>query len=138
MLPLVLAEAGGLARLWWLFPVGAVVLVGFVWWERRVVARGRPPLLDVRLLTGTPGYASGTLLGTVYFVGFSGIWLVFALYLQSGLGFTPLQSGLSVTPFALGAAASAVVGGRLVTRWGRRADGHRPDAGACSACPPPR
>jgi len=93
MLPLVLAEAGGLARLWWLFPVGAVVLVGFVRWERRIVARGRPPLLDVRLLTGTPGYASGALLGTVYFVGFSGIWLVFALYLQSGLGFTPLQSG---------------------------------------------
>ena len=120
MLPLVLAEAGGLARLWWLFPVGAVVLVGFVWWERRIVARGRPPLLDVRLLTGTPGYASGALLGTVYFIGFSGIWLVFALYLQSGLGFTPLQSGLSVTAFALGAAASAVVGGRLVTRWGRR------------------
>jgi EmrB/QacA subfamily drug resistance transporter len=120
MLPLVLAEAGGLARLWWLFPVGAVVLVGFVWWERRIVARGRPPLLDVRLLTGTPGYASGALLGTVYFIGFSGIWLVFALYLQSGLGFTPLQSGLSVTAFALGAAASAVVGGRLVPRWGRR------------------
>ena len=85
-----------------------------------MVAARRQPLLDVRLLTGTPGYASGAGLGTVYFVGFSGIWLVFALYLQSGLGFTPLQSGLSVTPFALGSAASAVVGGRLVTRLGRR------------------
>ncbi len=120
MLPLVLAEAGGLARLWWLFPVGAAVLVVFVRWERRVVAGGRPPLLDVRLLTDTPGYASGALLGTVYFIGFSGIWLVFALFLQGGLDYTPLQSGLAVTPFALGAAASAVVGGRLVPRWGRR------------------
>ncbi len=120
MLPLVLAEAGGLARLWWLFPVGAAVLVVFVRWERRVVASGQPPLLDVRLLTDTPGYASGALLGTVYFIGFSGIWLVFALYLQGGLGYTPLQSGLAVTPFALGAAASAVVGGRLVPSWGRR------------------
>ncbi len=120
MLPLVLAEAGGLARLWWLFPLGAAVLVGFVRWERRVVAGGGLPLLDVGLLTGTPGYASGVLLGTVYFIGFSGIWLVFALYLQVGLGYTPLQSGLAVTPFALGSAASAVVGGRLVSRWGRR------------------
>ena len=130
MLPLVLAEAGGLARLWWLFPVGAVVLVGFVWWERRIVARGRPPLLDVRLLTGTPGYASGTLLGTVYFIGFSGIWLVFALYLQSGLGFTPLQSGLSVTAVRVGCGC---FGGRR--RPPRRAvgaapDGHRADARA--------
>ena len=45
---------------------------------------------------------------------------MFALYLQTGLGYTPLQSGLTVTSFALGAAASAVVGGRLVARWGRR------------------
>lgn len=120
MLPLVLAEAGGLSRLWWLFPLGAVVLVAFVWWEQRVVASGRTPLLDVGLLTDIPGYGTGTLLGTVYFIGFSGIWLVFALYLQPGLGYTPLQSGLAVTTFAVGSAASAVVGGRLVARWGRR------------------
>jgi MFS family permease len=72
------------------------------------------------LLTDTPGYGTGALLGTVYFIGFSGIWLVLALYLQAGLGYTPLQSGLAVTPFAVGSAASAVVGGRLVARWGRR------------------
>jgi EmrB/QacA subfamily drug resistance transporter len=120
MLPLVMAEAGGLAALWWLFPLGAAVLAVFVRWERHVVAGGGLPLLDVGLLTSTPGYASGALLGTVYFVGFSGIWLVFALYLQTGLGYTPLQSGLAVTPFALGSAVSSVIGGRLVERWGRR------------------
>ena len=120
MLPLVEAEAGGLTRLWWLFPVGIGLVVAFVWWERRVVAREREPLLDIRLLTGTPGYASGVSLGTVYFIGFSGIWLVLALFFQNGLGWTPLQSGLAVTPFAIGAAASAVVGGRLVSRLGRR------------------
>ena len=120
MLPLVEAEAGGLTRLWWLFPVGAALLAAFVWWERRVVARDREPLLDIRLLTGTAGYASGVSLGTVYFIGFSGIWLVLALFFQNGLGWTPLQSGLAVTPFALGSAASAVVGGRLVARLGRR------------------
>lgn len=120
MLPLVEAESGGLRRLWWLFGVGAVLLAAFVAWERRVVAGGKDPLLDVRLLTGTAGYASGTALGTVYFVGFSGIWLVLALFFQNGLGWTPLQSGLAVTPFALGSAASAVVGGRLVSRLGRR------------------
>ncbi len=119
MLPLVEAESGGLTRLWWLFPLGAALLAAFVVWEHRVVARHREPLLDLRLLTGTPGYATGAALGTLYFVGFSGIWLVFALFFQSGLGYTPLQSGLAVTPFALGSAASAVVGGRLVARWGR-------------------
>jgi MFS family permease len=120
LLPLVLAEAGGLAELWWLFPLAVVLGYVFVVWERRVIARDRPPLLNIALLTGTPGYATGLALGSVYFVGFSGIWLVFALYFQNGLGYTPLQSGLAVTPFALGSAASSVVGGRLVARWGRR------------------
>ena len=117
--PLVEAEAGGLTRLWWLFPLGAALLAGFVAWERRVVARDREPLLDLRLLTDTAGYATGAALGTVHLVGFSGIRLVLALFLQGGLGCTPLQSGLAVTPFALGSAAPAVVGGRLVARWGR-------------------
>jgi EmrB/QacA subfamily drug resistance transporter len=120
MLPLVQAEAGGLSRLWWLFLVGIVLLVSFALWERRVVRRGGEPLLDPRLVTQTPGYATGAALGTVYFVGFSGIWLVFALFFQTGLGWTPLQSGLAVTPFALGSAVSAVFGGQLVDRLGRR------------------
>jgi MFS family permease len=85
-----------------------------------VKRRGGTPLLDIDLLRGTPGYASGALLGTVYFAGFSGVWLVFALYFQTGLDYTPLRSGLSVTPFAIGSACSAVIGGRLVARWGRR------------------
>ena len=120
LLPLMEAESGGVARLWWLFPVGALLLVGFVGWERRVMRRGDEPLLDLRLLTETPGFASGAALGMAYFMGFSGIWLVFAIYFQTGLGYTPLQSGLTVTSFALGSAASAVVGGRLVARFGRR------------------
>lgn len=120
MLPLVQAEAGGLRELWWLFPIGAALLAAFAFWERRVVRRGGDPLLDPRLVTRTPGYATGAAVGTMYFVGFSGIWLVFALFFQTGLGWTPLQSGLAVTPFALGSAVSAVFGGRLVERFGRR------------------
>jgi EmrB/QacA subfamily drug resistance transporter len=120
LLPLAEADSGGVARLWWLFLVAAGMATLFVRWERRVMRRHGAPLLDLRLLSSTRGYATGAALGTVYFLGFSGIWLVFALFLQSGLGYTPLQSGLSVTAFALGSAVSAAVGGRLVERFGRR------------------
>ncbi|MEU4670742.1 MFS transporter [Amycolatopsis sp. NPDC023774] len=120
LLPLVESQQGGLRSLWWLFPIAAVCFAGFVRWERRVVARGRAPLLDIRLFTGTPGYAPGVAVGALYFCGFAGVWLVFALFFQQGLGYTPLQSGLSVTPFAIGSAVSAAVAGRLVPRFGRR------------------
>ncbi|MEV6123364.1 MFS transporter [Streptomyces sp. NPDC052077] len=119
MLPLVVADAGGLRRLWWLFPVGLLILAGFTRWERQTARRGREPLLHPGLLTETRGYATGAVLGTLYFIGFSGVWLVFALFFQDGLGFSPLRSGLAVTPFAVGSAVAAAVAGRLVDRLGR-------------------
>lgn len=119
LLPLVTAEDGGLARLWWLFVVAAGLGVAFVRWEHRVVSRGGAPLLDPRLVTSTPGYAAGVGLVSVYFVGFSGVFLVLAVFFQSGLGYTPLQSGLAVTPFSIGGVVTALVAGRLVARFGR-------------------
>ncbi|MEU6532205.1 MFS transporter [Streptomyces sp. NPDC046928] len=119
MYPLVQAEAGGLGRLWWLFLVGAAILVLFVRWQYRLVARGTRPLLDPRLFTTVRGYAVGAGVGTLYFIGFSGVWLVFALFYQDGRHFSPLESGLAVTPFALGSAGAAVIAGRLVDRFGR-------------------
>lgn len=119
LLPLVQIEDGGLRQLWWLFGVAPVLVAVFVHWEQEMVRRGRVPLLDTRLLSATPGYPAGAALGFVYYVGFTGIWLVFALYFQHGLGYTPLQSGLAVTPFALGSATSAAIAGRLVARHGR-------------------
>ncbi|MEV6624491.1 MFS transporter [Amycolatopsis sp. NPDC051106] len=120
LLPVIESDSDGPARLWWMFVVALVFGYAFVRWERSVVRRGRSPLLDTRLFTGTPGYSAGAAVGALYFCGFAGIWLVFAMFFQQGLGYTPLQSGLSVTPFAVGSAVSAAVAGRLVPTYGRR------------------
>ncbi len=120
LLPIIEAM-GDPATPWWLLALAVPLLTGaFVRWERRVVRRGGAPLLDVRLFAQAPGFASGIVLGTTYFCGFSGIWLVLALYLQDGLGFSPLESGLTATPFAIGSALAAVLAGRVVDRLGRR------------------
>jgi EmrB/QacA subfamily drug resistance transporter len=118
LLPLVQAESGGIARLWWLFPAAPALAAAFLAWERRIRRRQREPLVDLGLLSGTPGYLVGVVIGAAYVFGFSGVWLVFSLFFQLGLGYSPLQSGLAVTPFAVGAAASAMVGGRLAERAG--------------------
>ncbi|NUS49978.1 MAG: MFS transporter, partial [Nocardioidaceae bacterium] len=119
LLPVVDAMGDPATPLWLLLVAAPLLGWAFVWWERRVGRRGRAPLLEVGLLREAPGYASGVVLGSAYFCGFSGIWLVLALYLQDGLGFSPLQSGLTVTPFALGSAVAAVTAGRLVSGFGR-------------------
>jgi MFS family permease len=115
LFPLVSVEAG--ARLPLLLLVGApVFLWAFVRWERRVARRGGAPLLDVALLRRTPGYANGLAVGTLYFTGFTGIFLVLSVYLQEGLSYSPLGAGLLLTPFAVGAALTAPLAGRLVSR----------------------
>lgn len=119
LLPLIESEQAGLGKLWWLFVIAVIFGIAFVRWERSMVRRGRPPLVDTRLFTGTPGYAMGAAVGALYFCGFTGMWLVFALFFQQGLGYTPLQSGLAVTPFAIGSAVSAAIAGRLVPKRGR-------------------
>ncbi len=139
LFPIVRAMSAPATPLWAAVAVAPVATWLFVRWERHVVGRGRAPLLDVRLLRQAPGFTTGIALQTVYFAGFSGLWLVLALFFQDGLGYTALESGLAVTPFALGSAVSAVLAGRLVGRWGRRvtvtglllvlAGFARPDAG---------
>ncbi|HSE10589.1 MAG TPA: MFS transporter, partial [Nocardioidaceae bacterium] len=120
LFPLVRAMSDPSTGWWFLVPLAPVAALLFARWESRVLRAGRSPLLDVRLVRTAPGFATGIALQTVYFAGFSGLWLVLALFFQDGLGYTPLQSGLAVTPFAVGSAVTAVLAGRVVGRWGRR------------------
>ena len=96
------------------------LLWGFVRWELSLARRGGQPLLDIGLLRTLPGYANGLAVGTLYFSGFTGIFLVLSVFLQDGRGLSPLQTGLLLTPFALGAAVTAPFAGRLVSRIHRR------------------
>ncbi len=101
---------------WLLIPAALLVLAGFVGWERRYP---REPLIDLALFAKR-SYSVGLTIALFYFAGFTAIFFIFTLYLQSGLSYTPLMAGLAITPFALGSASSSVVGGRLVSRAGRR------------------
>ncbi len=117
--PLVSLESG--ARLPLVLVPGVAVLgYAFSRWEARVVRRGKPPLLDVGLLRRVPGYGNGIAVGTLYFTGFTGIFLVISVYLQDGLELSPLTAGLLLVPFALGSAVTAPLAGRLVSIIHRR------------------
>ncbi len=117
LLPLVEGRQGG-SRPWWLALLGAAFLVAFVLWERRVSAHDGDPLVDLRLF-GLRGYTPGAIVGTVYFAGFTAVFFVLTIFFQEGLGYSALLAGAATTPFAAGAAITATIGGRLVSRYGR-------------------
>jgi len=105
-----------LALLW--VPATAV-LGAFVGWERGPARRRGQALIDVDLFR-IRSYAAGLGLAILYFGAYAGLPLVLALYLQDGLGLTPLASGLTASAYAVGTAVSAPLAGRVVGRLGRR------------------
>lgn len=117
--PLVSLEGGARLPLL-LLPAVVPLLWAFFRWELTVRARGGAPLLDVALLRTLPGYAGGLAVGTLYFTGFTGIFLVLSVHLQDAVGLSALETGFLLTPFAVGAAVTAPIAGRLVSQMYRR------------------
>jgi MFS family permease len=105
-------------RPWWLLAAAVVLFVAFYLWERHWRGRGKETLIELSLLR-VRSYMFGLALGTFYFAGFTSIFLVITLYLQVGIGYSALEAGATQTPFAVGSAVAALLGGRLVGRFGR-------------------
>jgi EmrB/QacA subfamily drug resistance transporter len=118
LLPLVQEQQWKGSAKWWLIPAAVLLLAAFVAWEFRYTRRGKEPLVDLALYR-LRSWSFGSSLGILFFAGFTPIFFVFTLYLQTGLRYTALQAGLAITPFAVGSAAAAAIGGRIVHRFGR-------------------
>ena len=106
------------ARLGWLAVPALVLGLLFYRRERGLTDRGAEPLVDFRLFR-RPSYVAGITLALTFFPAMAGLPLVLAIFYQEGLGYSALESALGVTAYAVGAAVSAPLCGRFVTRIGR-------------------
>ena len=96
--------AGSLPVLGWLLRV-----------EWRRLGEGKDPLLDVRLFRN-PVIALGLLLAFLFY-SMSAFFLSYGIYLQGGLGWSPLASGFAILPFGVGFLSSPLLMPRLVHRF---------------------
>lgn len=99
--------------------VGILVIVGWVFWEKRYRRRGGAPMVNLELFK-TRSYANGTLLIAFYFTGITSIWVVVAMYLQTEFGFSALHASFIGLPSAALTMFSSQFAGRRVLRIGRR------------------
>ncbi|GHC88040.1 MFS transporter [Streptomyces flavofungini] len=97
-----------------------VVLASFVWHEHRVADRAGTPLVPLALFRAGP-FSCGLLIQAVFQCAIGLFFLTWMLYLQYGLGFSPLRAGLTALPLSLGVALAA---GGLVPRLLPRLDRH--------------
>ena len=100
-------EQGWPAWIWPSLATGLLATSTFVWHERRMIERARTPLLDLGLLRA-PGVGAGVAAVLAIMGCYGGFLLSFTLFLQAGLGFSPLQAGSIFAVYASGFALASL------------------------------
>ncbi|HEX5294820.1 MAG TPA: MFS transporter [Streptosporangiaceae bacterium] len=105
----------------WIFGVlaaAAPVLAAFVAHQRHRVRAGRTPLVEFSILRKR-SYVSGVVFVLVFFASIVGFSLTTGLFLQIGLGYTPIHASLLLAAMAAGAFLGSGVGAWAATAVGR-------------------
>lgn len=97
-----------------------VVFAALVAYERRKAARDGSPLVELSLFR-VKSFAAGIAVQTVFGVALGVFFLVWTLYMQTGLGWSPLRAGLTGVPFSIAVSTAAGMSvQKLVPRFGGR------------------
>ncbi len=101
--------------------IGSIpVLVIFALYERYKNKKDGSPLVVPELFTNPP-FVSGIIIMATFFSALTGFFFVFTLWLQIGLGFSPIHAALTSVPFSLGIAIFlGTVGQKLSPIFGRK------------------
>lgn len=105
--------------MWWLLPASLLLIWLWVIWERAYAAQTKQPMVDLKLFR-IRSFALGNVIGGLYYLGITSVWVLVAIYSQQGEGFSALHAGLLGLPSALFAALSAHWAGRRVAEYGRK------------------
>jgi MFS family permease len=117
-----LAQGHSLGWPGWLFGMlGASVLL-LAWFAVHQVRRqraGHTPLVEPSIFRHR-AYRAGLVFSIVFIGSLGGIVMIFNVFLQNGLGFTPWHSALTTAPWAAGAFIGSAAGGIAMGKLGRR------------------
>jgi EmrB/QacA subfamily drug resistance transporter len=111
---LVEIRGGGAAA--WLLLAGALLAVAaFIWWQRRLLATGREPLMNLRLF-GYRSFAMGSIVAFIYGTALFGSTYLLPVYMQVGLALSPSYVGSILLPAGIVLAVTIPLVGRLADR----------------------
>nr|WP_239027304.1 MFS transporter [Ramlibacter algicola] len=103
------------AQAFLLLAAAVLALVAFIWWQRRAVATGREPLMNLALF-GYRTYAMGSIVAFIYGTALFGSTYLLPVFMQLGLKLPASQAGTILFPAGLVLAFTIGGVGRLVRR----------------------
>jgi EmrB/QacA subfamily drug resistance transporter len=113
------AEAGWPAWTFVAMACSVPLFVVFALYERRKAARDGSALVEPSLFKER-SFVAGLLVMLSFFAIIAGLFFPFTLYLQVGLGFSPLAAGLATVPFSFGAMITSSFSAVLAIKMGRK------------------
>ena len=118
--PLIFGRASGWPLWAWasmLFSVPA--FLAFILYEIRKSRLDGSALVELSLFKHIE-FSSGLLFTSVFSTGISAFFFMLTLFLQTGLGLSPLEAGLMFAPFAFGFMSAAALSPKLTLLLGKR------------------
>jgi EmrB/QacA subfamily drug resistance transporter len=116
-----LLEGRGLGWPMWTWAMLAAGVAGLLVLGLVAERRPRPgvaPLLQTRVLR-IPAFSAGLLVQLAFSAGLQGFSVVFVIWIQGGMHFSPLGTGLTLLAFSIGSFLLAPVAVPLAQRYGR-------------------
>jgi EmrB/QacA subfamily drug resistance transporter len=104
---------GSSSTLTWFF-LGAVAMIGFLFWELKVASHPLVPFRIFRSRTLSTANIVMFLVGGAFFA----MWYFLTFYFQNILGYDPVRTGFAFLPMALGIIAGAQLSSRILTKTG--------------------
>ena len=102
-----------------MFAASVLTLACFAAYQIRRQRADRTPLVEPSVF-GHRSYRAGIVFSIVFTGSLGGIVMIFNVFLQSGLGFSPWHSALTTAPWAAGAFVGSAAGGIAMSKLGRR------------------
>jgi EmrB/QacA subfamily drug resistance transporter len=99
--------------------LAVVLLAGFVVYQLRRARSGRTPLVELGVFARR-SYAAGVAFVLVFFGSIVGFSLSVGLFLQLGLGMSPLRASLTMVAWAAGAFVGSGISATVMGKLGRR------------------
>jgi EmrB/QacA subfamily drug resistance transporter len=94
-------------------------LAAFVLYESRLTKRGGHPLVDIDLFQHR-SFSIGVPVTILQYVYTSGTFFTLVIFLQVGLGFSPINSGIAFLQINIGFITASLLAPRLIPRFGTR------------------
>jgi EmrB/QacA subfamily drug resistance transporter len=94
------------------------VLMGFVLYQRSVIAKGGTPLVQLTMFKDR-AFAVGSLITFVFQAGVLSYFVAMSIFFQAGLGYSPARAALTLIAYQLSIAGGSLLSARIAKALGR-------------------